>query len=167
MLPSAVGGDFFLKSTTISFVLLAFHWRALVSHQPTKSLMTPLYSCSFPYDTYPKMAVSSENFWMWQWAELCLKSEVYRLNRKGERTTTSDTQSWSLTYCGLLVRYSMVHAVRCSSTPAPSSFPLSTAGWMVLKALGKKTWPSQCSPLAPCERKNSAGDRWQHDPLRG
>ncbi|XP_040920951.1 trace amine-associated receptor 1-like [Toxotes jaculatrix] len=31
----------------------------------------------------------------------------------------------------------MVHVASCSSTPAPSSFPHSSAGWMVLKALEK------------------------------
>ena len=31
----------------------------------------------------------------------------------------------------------VVHAVSCSSTPVPSIFPLSSADWMVLKALEK------------------------------
>ena len=60
------------------------------------------------------MAVSSESFWRWQVAELCLKSAVYRVNRIGAKTvpygapvlqtTMSVTQSFDLTYCGWLVR---------------------------------------------------------------
>ena len=79
MLISVVEKDFLLKSTTISFVLLALIWRVLLSHQLTKSLMTPLYSWSFPSDTHSMMALSSWNFWIWQWSELYLKSEVYSL----------------------------------------------------------------------------------------
>ena len=114
MLASKGGGDVLLKSTIISFVLLALIWRAWVSHQATKSPMTPLCSWSFPSDTHPMMAVSSENLWIWQWSESYLKAEVSRLNRKGERTvpcgapalltSTSDAQSRRLTYCGLLAR---------------------------------------------------------------
>ncbi|KAI3352203.1 hypothetical protein L3Q82_005166 [Scortum barcoo] len=84
------------------------------SHQSTKSMMTFLYSQSFPSDTHPTMAVSSENFWRWQLSVEYVKSDVYRVKRKGERTvpwgapvlqtTTSDTQSCSLTNWGLSVR---------------------------------------------------------------
>ena len=40
----------------------------------------------------------------------------------------------------------MVLAVSCSSTPAPSSFPLSSAGWMVLKALEKSNNMTTSAP---------------------
>ncbi|KAI3356189.1 hypothetical protein L3Q82_017447 [Scortum barcoo] len=56
------------------------------SHQSTKSMMTFLYSQSFPSDTHPTMAVSSENFWRWQLSVEYVKSDVYRVKRKGERT---------------------------------------------------------------------------------
>ncbi|XP_068508912.1 target of rapamycin complex 2 subunit MAPKAP1 isoform X5 [Syngnathus scovelli] len=102
---------------------------------------------SFSSVTYPTMTVSSENFWMWQCAVSWVKSEVYRVTRKGESTvpwgtpvlqrTTSDSQRCNLIYCGLLVRKSVVHAARRRSTPAFSIFTLSSDGWIVLKALEK------------------------------
>ena len=55
----------------------------------------------------------------------------------------------------------------CSSTLAPSSFPLSSAGWMVLKALEKsQIQPSQCSLLPPGESWISAVDRGWHPPIQ-
>ncbi|KAI3354733.1 hypothetical protein L3Q82_004566 [Scortum barcoo] len=52
--------------------------------------MTFLYSQSFPSDTHPTMAVSSENFWRWQLSVEYVKSDVYRVKRKGCSTAVND-----------------------------------------------------------------------------
>src|SRR4029434_6186732 len=105
------GGGDLLKSTTISLVLVAFSCRWLCLHHCTKLSTRLLYSPSCPSLIHPTTAESSENFWMWHDSVLWVKSDVYRVNRTGEGTvpcgapvlhkTVSDTQSFSLTNCGL------------------------------------------------------------------
>ena len=62
MFTGVICGVFLWKLITISFVLLLFTCRWLHSHHLTKSLTTPLYSCSFPTDTHPTLAVSLGTF---------------------------------------------------------------------------------------------------------
>ena len=74
-----------------------------------------------------------------------LKSDVYRVKRKGAKTVTCgapvlhssvpETHLPILTYCGLAVRSSIIHDVREGATAIPRSLSFSMGGRMVLKAL--------------------------------
>ncbi len=78
-----------LKSITNFFVLLVLvqcHCRWFPPHHLAKESKTSQYSASFPSLMQPTIAESSENSCRWQDVELKLKSEVYRVNRKGDRT---------------------------------------------------------------------------------
>src|SRR4029434_4367537 len=111
------------KTTNILLLLQGQHQCVLVAlaktvsqftHHCTKLSTRLLYSPSCPSLIRPTTAESSENFWMWHDSVLKVKSDVYRVNRTGESTvpcgapvlhnTVSDTQSFSLTNCGLSVR---------------------------------------------------------------
>ena len=122
-----------------------------------KSLMTSLYSWLFPSDTHPMMAVSSENFCIWRWSELYLRSDVYRLNRKGERTVPCgapvlpQTHNHEATYtvvCWYVIWWSTQSAA-CPLQLCPASLTAVQGGWCWKHCKKTTTWPSQCSTLVP------------------
>ena len=75
-----------LKSTTSSLVLVVFRSKQFILVQPLKDSTRSLYSFSCPPRTHATTAVSSEYFCMWHDSELYLKSDVYRVKRKGAKT---------------------------------------------------------------------------------
>jgi len=141
-----------LKSTTISLVLSTFKSKWFWLHQSTKLSTNCLYSnClysdSCPSLIHPTTAESSENFCRWHDSEWYWKSEVYWVNRNGDRTvpygapvllnTTSDKQLPRQTNCGLSDRQSATQETVDELTPIPRSFSQKIFAWMVLKALEK------------------------------
>ncbi|XP_008301804.1 phosphatidylinositol 4-phosphate 5-kinase-like protein 1 isoform X3 [Stegastes partitus] len=62
------------KHSLANLVIRTTKW--FCSHQSTKSMMTFLYSQSFPCDKHPLVAVSSENFWRWELSVVYRKSDV-------------------------------------------------------------------------------------------
>ena len=103
-----------LKSTTSYLVLVVFRSKKLFLVQPQKDSTRSLYSLSCPTRTHATTAVSSDYFSMWQDSELYLKSDVYRVKRKGAKTvpcgapvlhsSVPETHLPILTYCGLAVK---------------------------------------------------------------
>lgn len=155
-------------SVVWGFVLLSLMWRWLSSRQPTTSLRTshiPGHSLLMRIE-----------WWLHHWKTscgasfVCFKSDVYRIDRKGENANNHHSRhiqvSHTLWSVGEVV---MVHAVRWPPHLVSPRAMMAVLCWRHWKS--QKTWLSQCSWGSQGVRGICAAGRWcSHYPsawLRG
>lgn len=159
------------ENMTSCLDLLTLIWRQFHCYLTMKYLISFLYFASSFLLMRPMIAKSSEK--NLQVKASCVISEVQNIEREekwrqdcilldphtADYHVMSETQLWSLTYCGQLVRYSRIQDAKCWSTPVWSCLSLRSTGCVVLKAFEKLKNDSQCSQVCPSDKGTFVGWR--------